>query len=119
MKDPAWGSVTGNGVLTRHVEVGFVEEIERFLAFGEQLLVAVAAPARALDQSFHSRRFGYRRAARVEIVHERPDSRQRLVVVQAELRKQLLKSHPVLAVKKCRAFESESDGCGRALFGLF
>src|SRR6267378_490510 len=119
MKDPAWGSVAGNGVLPRHVEVGFVEKIERFLAFGEQLLVAVAATARALDQSFHSGRFGDRRTARVEIVHERPDSRQRLVVVQAELRKQLLKSYLVLAVEKGRAFESEPDRGRRALLSLF
>src|SRR6266849_9307257 len=113
------GSVAGNGILTRHVEVGFVEKIERFLAFGEQLLVAVAATARALDQSFHSGCFGDRRAARVEIVHERSDSRQCLVVVQAESRKQLLKSYLVLAVEKGRAFESEPDRGRRALLSLF
>src|SRR6267142_3554983 len=98
MKDPAWGSMAGNGVLTRRVEVGFVEKIERFLAFGEQLLVAVAATARSLEESFHSGRLGDRRTTRIEVMHERADSRERLVIVQAKLREQLLECYLVLAV---------------------
>src|SRR3989441_11654403 len=99
--------MAGNGVFTRRVEVGFVEKIERFLAFGEQLLVAVAATARPLEESFHSGRLGDRRTIRVEVMHERADSRERLVIVQAKLCEQLLECYLVLAVGKGRAVETE------------
>src|SRR6267143_2502717 len=101
--------MAGNGVFTRRVEVGFVQEVESFLAFGEQLLVAVAATARSLEQRFHSRGLGDRRTTRLEIMHERSDSRERLVVVQTELREQLLERYLVLAVRKGRAVETEPD----------
>src|SRR5712691_9823396 len=83
---------------SRRFEVGFVEKIERLLAFGKQLFVAVAAPARSLEQRVHSRCLGNRRSARIEKMHERPDFRERLALVQAEARKQLLKRHLVLTV---------------------
>src|SRR5204863_6857861 len=112
-------SVAGNGVFARRVEIGFVQEIEGFLGFGKQLLVAVAATARSLEQRFHSRRLGDRRTTGLEIVHERPDSRERLVVVQTELREQLLECHLVPAVGEGRAVETESDRSRRALLSLF
>src|SRR5438309_2687024 len=113
------GSVAGNGVFTGRVEVRFVEKIERFLAFGEQLLVAVAATARSLEESFHSGRIGDRRTTRIEVMHESADSRERLVVVQAKLREQHLECYLVLAVGKGRAVETESDRSRGALLGLF
>src|SRR6266704_5068197 len=111
--------MAGNGVFTRRVEVGFVEKIERFLAFGEQLLVAVAATARSLEKSFHSGRLGDGRTTRIEIMHERADSCERLVIVQAKLREQLLECYLVLAVGKGRAVETESYCRRGALLGLF
>src|SRR2546423_4294 len=108
------GSVTANGVLPRRVEVGFVKEIEGFLTFGEQLLVAVAATARSLEQRFHSRGLGDRRTARLEIMHERSDSRERPVVVQAEFREQLLECYLVPAVGEGRAVETEPNRRRRA-----
>src|SRR6267143_206098 len=113
------GSMAGNGVFTRRVEVGFVEEIERFLALGEQLLIAVAATARPLEQRFHSGRLGDRRTACIEVMHERSDSRKRLVIVEAKLREQLLECYFVLAVGKGRALETEPDRGRRALLSLF
>src|SRR5438874_4824431 len=113
------GSVAANGVLPRRVEVGFVKEIEGFLTFGEQLLVAVAATARSLEQRFHSRGLGDRRTARLEIMHERSDSRERPVVVQAEFREQLLECYLVPAVGEGRAVETEPNRRRRALLSLF
>src|SRR2546425_9684262 len=52
-------------------------------------------------------------------MHERPDSRKRLVVVQAKLREQLLECYLVLAVGKGRAFETEPDRGRRARLSLF
>src|SRR2546428_5939869 len=111
--------MAGKGGFTPRVEGGFVEKIESFLAFGEQLLVAVAATARPLEESFHSGRLGDRRTTRIEVMHERADSRERLVICQAKLCEQLLELDLVLAVGKGRAVETEADRSRGALRGLF
>src|SRR5207244_12101350 len=90
-----------------------------FVPSGAGVLVAAAATARALERGFPSRGLGDRRTARLEIMHERSDSRERLVVVQAEFREQLLECYLVPAVVEGRAVETEPNRCRRALLSLF
>src|SRR5882672_2574273 len=52
-------------------------------------------------------------------MHERADSCERLVIVQAKLREQLLECYLVLAVGKGRAVETEPDRSRRTLLVLF
>jgi hypothetical protein len=62
-----------------------------------------------LQQSFHAGCFRDGRAAGVEVVHQRADSGERFVAVQAESRQQLLERDLVPAVGKGCAFEAEPD----------